>query len=85
MYLEFIDDERGLIYGCLLFGFAFIGVGEIPSIIFTASYAITLLIIHLNILKLYFRQLKAMPVYIILYICASEIAPILLALQILKF
>ena len=85
-YVRTLNKEKmSFFYGCLLFGFAFIGVGEIPSIIFTASYAITLLIIHLNILKLYFRQLKAMPVYIILYICASEIAPIWIALQILKF
>lgn len=80
-----LKEKMSFFYGCLLFGFAFIGFGEIPSILFAASYALGLLLIHLNMLKLYFRQLNAMPVYIILYICASEIAPIWLALQILKF
>ncbi len=85
-YIRTLNKEKmTFLYGCLLFGLAFIGFGEITSIIFVSSYAIAMLSIHLNMLKLYFRQLNAMPVYIILYICASEIAPIWLALQILKF
>jgi hypothetical protein len=85
-YIRTLNKEKiTFLFGCLLFGLAFIGFGKIISILFTSSYAIAMLAIHLNTLKLYFRQLNAMPVYIILYICASEIAPIWLALQILKF
>ena len=85
-YIRTLNKEKmTFLYGCLLFGLAFIGFGEITSLIFVSSYAIAMLSIHLNMLKLYFSQLNAMPVYIILYICASEIAPIWLALQILKF
>ena len=85
-YIRTLNKEKiAFLYGCLLFGLAFIGFGKITSIIFISCYAIAMLFIHLNMLKLYFRQLNAMPVYIILYICASEIAPIWLALQILKF
>lgn len=85
-YIRALNKEKmTFFYGCLLFGLAFIGFGEITSLIFVSSYAIAMLSIHLNMLKLYFSQLNAMPVYIILYICASEIAPIWLALQILKF
>ena len=78
-------EKMTFLFGCLLFGFAFVGFGEIASLIFVSCYAVAVLAIHLNMLKLYFRQLNAMPVYIILYICASEIAPLWLALQILKF
>ena len=78
-------EKMTFLFGCLLFGFAFVGFGEIASLIFVSCYAVAVLAIHLNMLKLYFRQLYAMPVYIILYICASEIAPLWLALQILKF
>jgi hypothetical protein len=85
-YIRTLNKEKiTFLFGCLLFGLAFIGFGKIISILFASSYAIAMLAIHLNTLKLYFRQLNAMPVYIILYICASEIAPIWLALQILKF
>ena len=85
-YIRTLNKEKiSFLFGCLLFGLAFIGFGKIISILFASSYAIAMLAIHLNTLKLYFRQLNAMPVYIILYICASEIAPIWLALQILKF
>jgi hypothetical protein len=85
-YIRTLNKEKiTFLFGCLLFGLAFIGSGKIISILFASSYAIAVLAIHLNTLKLYFRQLNAMPVYIILYICASEIAPIWIVLQILKF
>ncbi len=85
-YIRTLNKEKmTFFYGCLLFGLAFAKFGEIASLIFVSCYAIAMLAVHLNMLKLYFSQLNAMPVYIILYICASEIAPIWLALQILKF
>ena len=78
-------EKLTFFYGCLLFGLAFTGFGEIPSIVFASGYAVAVLAIHLNMIKLYFKHLNVMPVYIILYICASEIAPIWLVLHILKF
>ena len=85
-YIRSLNKEKmSFLYGCLLFGLAFVGFGEITSIIFACSYVIILLVIHINMIKLYFEQLNAMHIYIIMYICASEIAPIWLVLQILKF
>ena len=85
-YIRSLNKEKmSFFYGCLLFGLAFVGFGEIPSIIFAYSYVFVLLAIHINMIKLYFKQLTAMYIYIIMYICASEIAPIWLVLQILKF
>ena len=85
-YIRTLKKEKmSFFYGCLLFGLAFVGFGEITSIIFACSYVIILLVIHINMIKLYFEQFNAMHIYIIMYICASEIAPIWLVLQILKF
>ena len=85
-YIRTLNKEKmSFFYGCLLFGLAFVGFGEITSIIFACSYVIILLVIHINMIKLYFEQLNAMHIYIIMYICASEIAPLWLVLQILKF
>ncbi len=85
-YIRTLKKEKmSFFYGCLLFGLAFVGFGEITSIIFACSYVITLLVIHINMIKLYFEQFNVMHIYIIMYICASEIAPIWLVLQILKF
>ena len=86
IHIRTLNKEKlTFFYGCLLFGLAFAGFGEIPSIVFASGYAVAVLAIHLNMIKLYFKHLNVMPVYIILYICASEIAPIWLALHILKF
>ena len=85
-YIRTLNKEKmSFFYGCLLFGLAFVGFGEITSIIFACSYVIILILIHINMIKLYFEQLNAMHVYIIVYICASEIAPLWLVLQILEF
>jgi hypothetical protein len=86
IHIRTLNKEKlTFFYGCLLFGLAFTGFGEIPSIVFASGYAVAVLAIHLNMIKLYFKHLNVMPVYIILYICASEIAPIWLVLHILKF
>jgi hypothetical protein len=86
VHIRSLNKEKlTFLYGCLLFGLAFGGFGEIPSIVFASGYAIAVLAIHLNMIKLYFKHLNVMPVYIILYICTSEIAPIWLVLHILKF
>ncbi len=85
-YIRSLNKEKmSFLYGCLLFGLAFVGFSEITSIIFACSYVIILLVIHINMIKLYFEQLNARHIYIIMYICASEIAPLWLVLQILKF
>ena len=78
-------EKLTFFYGCLLFGLAFGGFGEIPSIVFALGYALTVMAIHLNLIKLYFKHLNVMPIYIILYICTSEIAPLWIVLHILKF
>jgi hypothetical protein len=78
-------EKLTFFYGCLLFGLAFGGFGEIPSIVFALGYALTVMAIHLNLIKLYFKYLNVMPIYIILYICTSEIAPLWIVLHILKF
>jgi hypothetical protein len=78
-------EKLTFFYGCLLFGLAFGGFGEIPSIVFSLGYSLTVMAIHLNLIKLYFKHLNVMPVYIILYICTSEIGPLWIVLHILKF
>jgi hypothetical protein len=78
-------EKLTFFYGCLLFGLAFGGFGEIPSTVFALGYALTVMAIHLNLIKLYFKYLNVMPIYIILYICTSEIAPLWIVLHILKF
>ena len=78
-------EKNAFFYSCLTHSLAFFGLGKISSIIIASSYAIAVLVIHLNMIKLYFKHLNVMPVYIILYICTSEIAPIWIALHVLKF
>ena len=73
------------LFCCLLFAGAFVGFSGLPTVIFVGSYVVGFVAIHLNIFKLYLRQFHVKQVYIILYICASEIAPVWLATQTLKF
>ncbi|MAW16122.1 MAG: DUF4271 domain-containing protein [Flavobacteriaceae bacterium] len=78
-------EKTAFFYSCLINSLAFIGLGKISSIIIASSYAIAVFVIHLNMIKLYFKHLNVMPVYIILYICTSEIAPLWIVLHVLKF
>ncbi len=85
-YVRTLHKEKlAFLFCCLLFAGASVGFSGLPTVIFVGSYVVGFVAIHLNIFKLYLRQFHVKQVYIILYICASEIAPVWLATQTLKF
>lgn len=78
-------EKLAFFYGCLLLSLVFFSLSPVISQIVAVSYFAVVCILHIRSFKLYFRFNNAKRVYIILYICASEIAPIWLLTQILNF
>lgn len=78
-------EKLAFFYGCLTLSIVFFNLTPLASQVIAISYLAITCIIHIRSFKLYFKHINAKRMYIILYICASEIAPIWLLTQILNF
>jgi len=85
-YIRAVFKEKlAFFYCCLLVLLTFLTVSSLAADIFALSYVTALIFTHLRFFKLYFRHNPLKRVYIILYICASEIVPVWLLIQTLNF
>lgn len=84
-YIRTIVKEKwAVVFGYIVLMLIYLSLSPIAARFMAIGYGIGLLGIHIRFLKLYLRHPSIKKVYIILYICASEIAPIWLLIQILK-
>ncbi len=84
-YIRTIVKEKwAIVFGYIVLMLIYFSLSPIAARLIAVGYVIGLLGIHIRFLKLYLRHTSIKKVYIILYICASEIAPIWLSTQILK-
>ena len=84
-YVRTIFKEKwAFLFSCLTIMLVHSSLSPIAAQILALSYALGLIVIHLRFLRLYFRRNPIKKVYIILYICASEIGPVWLLIQTLK-
>ena len=84
-YIRTIFKEKwAFAFGCLILSLVYVSMSSNIARILAMCYLLGIIIIHLLFLKLYFRRNLTKKVYIILYICASEIGPIWLLVQTLK-
>lgn len=84
-YIRSVFKEKfAFFYACLLLFLVYLKLSSTAAIMFGLSYMIGLCFIHLRFIKLYFRHNKIKQVYIILYLCTFEIAPVWLLIQTLK-
>ena len=84
-YIRTIFKEKwAFAFGCLSMLLIYVSLSSTVASIMALCYLIGIIVIHLRFLKLYFRNNLTVKVYIILYICASEIGPVWLLIQTLK-
>lgn len=84
-YIRAIFKEKwAFLVCCLTLMLVYLSLSPIGAQILALIYALGLIGIHLRFMGLYFRRNPIKKVYIILYICASEISPIWLLIQTLK-
>ena len=85
-YIRSIFKEKwAFAFSCLTVLLVWVSLSSNVARIMAICYLLGIMAIHLRFLKLYFRNNPTPKVYIILYICASEIGPIWLLTQTLKF
>ena len=84
-FIRSLNKEKwAFCFSILLLLFSFIQLHSVLVYGLFSIYFIGLAIIHFTTLKFYFKGHRLSQMHIILYICASEIAPIWLVSQILK-
>jgi hypothetical protein len=84
-FIRSLNKEKwAFCFSILLLLFSFIQLHSVLVYGLCSIYFIGLAIIHFTTLKFYFKGHRLSQMHIILYICASEIAPIWLVSQILK-
>ena len=85
-YIRTVFKEKwAFIFACLTLILIYVSLSSIGTRLLALGYLIGLIGIHFRFIKLYFRLMSIKKVYIILYICASEIGPLWLLKQTLKF
>ena len=85
-YIRAVFKEKwAFVFGCLTLMLIYVSLSSVAARLLALGYLLGLITIHLRFMKLYFRYRSIKKVYIILYICASEIGPIWLLTQTLKF
>lgn len=85
-YIRAVFKEKWVfVFGCLTLMLIYVSLSSVAARLLALGYLLGLITIHLRFMKLYFRYGSIKKVYIILYICASEIGPIWLLTQTLKF
>jgi len=84
-FIRTINKEKlAFLYSLLIVIFAFIPLPKLILFLLFGLYFLGLMTIHISTLKFYFKAHRVKKMLIILYICASEIAPLWMVLQILK-
>ena len=84
-YIRAVFKEKiAFFYCCLLILLIFLPISSLGAKLLAYSYALALVLTHLRFLKLYFRKNSHKKVLIITYICAFEIVPVWLLIQMLK-
>jgi hypothetical protein len=85
-YIRTIFKEKwAFVFGCVSLMLIYASLPAIATRMLTLVYLFGLVAIHIRFLKLYFRNNPIKKVYIILYICTSEIGPVWLLTQTLIF
>lgn len=85
-YIRAVFKEKwAFVFGYLTLMLIYVSLSSVAARLLALGYLLGLITIHLRFMKLYFRYRSIKKVYIILYICASEIGPIWLLIQTLKF
>tara|TARA_E500000178_G_scaffold319892_1_gene342563 strand:- start:160 stop:801 length:642 start_codon:yes stop_codon:yes gene_type:complete len=84
-YIRAIFKEKwAFLFCCLSILLINVSMSPMAANILALSYVLGLIGIHLRFGGLYFKTIPTRKVYIILYICTSEIGPIWLLIQTLK-
>jgi hypothetical protein len=85
-YIRSIFKEKwAFVFYCFALMLVSMSLPSLATQLLALSYAIGLILIHIRLLKLYFRDNPVKKVYIILYICASEIGPLWVLTQTLIY